>query len=216
MLNQISIKFITLVSVFLPRGSAHISFDVKCWFYCFCVDGSWNLCMCWCFVFSVWTFWRCGNCTSPSLCGNGFARWLHRYLRPVSLAIWLHFDWSSAMNEEDNRNNRNNNSHWLDIVFTLFLGLNHKEWKTIQRNIISWYVLWNWTIARLVIIDGFFYYIPCWTGQEVARRLKVKAMPTFMFLKDGNTMDKLVGANPDEIKKRVDGFVQSSRLVHIA
>lgn len=50
----------------------------------------------------------------------------------------------------------------------------------------------------------------------MARRLKVKAMPTFMFLKDGNTMDKLVGANPDEIKKRVDGFVQSSRLVHIA
>ncbi|KAF3535673.1 hypothetical protein F2Q69_00025089 [Brassica cretica] len=60
---------------------------------------------------SVWTFWRCGNCTSPSLCGNGFARWLHHYLRPVSLAIWLHFDWSSVMNEEDNRNNRNSNSH---------------------------------------------------------------------------------------------------------
>jgi len=50
----------------------------------------------------------------------------------------------------------------------------------------------------------------------VASQLEVKAMPTFLFLKDGNAMDKLVGANPDEIKKRVDGFVQSSRVVHIS
>ncbi|CAF2115858.1 BnaC08g42050D [Brassica napus] len=64
--------------------------------------------------------------------------------------------------------------------------------------------------------DALFLIVDVDEVKEVARRLKVKAMPTFMFLKDGNTMDKLVGANPDEIKKRVDGFVQSSRLVHIA
>ncbi|KAF3573245.1 hypothetical protein F2Q69_00063519 [Brassica cretica] len=60
--------------------------------------------------------------------------------------------------------------------------------------------------------DALFLIVDVDEVKEVARRLKVKAMPTFMFLKDGNTMDKLVGANPDEIKKRVDGFVQSSRL----
>jgi len=62
----------------------------------------------------------------------------------------------------------------------------------------------------------FLCFLLCWIGQEVASQLEVKAMPTFLFLKDGNAMDKLVGANPDEIKKRVDGFVQSSRVVHIA
>lgn len=62
----------------------------------------------------------------------------------------------------------------------------------------------------------FFFWLLCWNFQEVASRLEVKAMPTFMFLKDGNTMDKIVGANPVEIKKRVDGFVQSSHIVHTA
>lgn len=41
--------------------------------------------------------------------------------------------------------------------------------------------------------------------------MDVKAMPTFLFLKDGAPLEKLVGANPDEIKKRIDGFVQSTR-----
>lgn len=66
-----------------------------------------------------------------------------------------------------------------------------------------------------MIYSFIFSLLLCWIGQEVASRLEVKAMPTFMFLKDGNTMDKLIGANPDEIKKRVNGFVQSSRVVHI-
>ncbi|CAH2038249.1 unnamed protein product [Thlaspi arvense] len=64
--------------------------------------------------------------------------------------------------------------------------------------------------------DALFLIVDVDEVKEVAKRLEVKAMPTFIFLKDGNAMDKLVGANPDEIKKRVDGFVQSSRVVHIA
>lgn len=47
--------------------------------------------------------------------------------------------------------------------------------------------------------------------QEVAKKLDVKAMPTFLLLKDGAPLDKLVGANPEEVKKRIDGFVQSIR-----
>jgi thioredoxin 1 len=64
--------------------------------------------------------------------------------------------------------------------------------------------------------DALFLIVDVDEVKEVASQLEVKAMPTFLFLKDGNAMDKLVGANPDEIKKRVDGFVQSSRVVHIA
>ncbi|KAM7265103.1 hypothetical protein ACFE04_002786 [Oxalis oulophora] len=47
--------------------------------------------------------------------------------------------------------------------------------------------------------------------EEVAAKLDVKAMPTFLLMKDGAAVDKLVGANPDEMKKRVDVFVQSAR-----
>ncbi|XP_061370119.1 thioredoxin-like protein CXXS1 [Gastrolobium bilobum] len=45
--------------------------------------------------------------------------------------------------------------------------------------------------------------------KEVATRMDIKAMPTFLMLKDGTPPEKIVGANPEEIKKRVDGFVQS-------
>ena len=34
-------------------------------------------------------------------------------------------------------------------------------------------------------------------------------MPTFVLMKNGAPVDKLVGANPEEIRKRIDSFVQS-------
>ncbi|QCD76647.1 thioredoxin-like protein CXXS1 [Vigna unguiculata] len=46
--------------------------------------------------------------------------------------------------------------------------------------------------------------------KEVATKMDVKAMPTFLLLKNGDVVDKLVGANPEEIKKRIDGFAQSN------
>ncbi|GKV42338.1 hypothetical protein SLEP1_g49749 [Rubroshorea leprosula] len=48
--------------------------------------------------------------------------------------------------------------------------------------------------------------------KEIAKKLEVKAMPTFVIMRGGAVVDKLVGANPEEIKKRVDGFVQSTRV----
>lgn len=35
-------------------------------------------------------------------------------------------------------------------------------------------------------------------------------MPTFILMKDGAVVDKLVGANPDEIRKRIDTSLQTS------
>ncbi|KAL6544427.1 Thioredoxin-like protein cxxs1 [Orobanche minor] len=39
--------------------------------------------------------------------------------------------------------------------------------------------------------------------KEVASKMEIKAMPTFLLMKDGVVVDRLIGANPDEIQKRV-------------
>ncbi|KAM7255007.1 hypothetical protein ACFE04_020248 [Oxalis oulophora] len=61
--------------------------------------------------------------------------------------------------------------------------------------------------------DVLFLIVDVDELKEVATRMDVKAMPTFLLIKDGSPADKLVGANPDEMKKRIDTFVQSSRTV---
>lgn len=62
-------------------------------------------------------------------------------------------------------------------------------------------------VRRFDVLPGCF--------QEVARRMEIKAMPTFVLMRNGEIVDKLVGANPEEIRKRVDSFVQSIH-VHVA
>ncbi|KAM3285339.1 thioredoxin-like protein CXXS1 [Capsicum chacoense] len=46
--------------------------------------------------------------------------------------------------------------------------------------------------------------------KEVASKYEVKAMPTFLLLKAGVPVDKIVGANPDEIKKRLQSLAPSN------
>jgi thioredoxin 1 len=46
--------------------------------------------------------------------------------------------------------------------------------------------------------------------QEIASKMEIKAIPTFLLLSGGTPVDKIVGANPDEIRKRVDHFIQST------
>ncbi|KAF3640954.1 Thioredoxin-like protein CXXS1 [Capsicum annuum] len=46
--------------------------------------------------------------------------------------------------------------------------------------------------------------------KEVASKYEVKAMPTFLLLKSGVPVDKIVGANPDEIKKRIQSLALSN------
>ncbi|XP_073049158.1 thioredoxin-like protein CXXS1 [Primulina eburnea] len=43
--------------------------------------------------------------------------------------------------------------------------------------------------------------------KNVASKMEVKAMPTFVLMKGGVATHKLIGANPDEIKKRVKELV---------
>lgn len=43
----------------------------------------------------------------------------------------------------------------------------------------------------------------CWLVQSVAKDWGVEAMPTFMFLKEGRIVDKVVGAKKEELQQTV-------------
>ncbi|KDP20821.1 hypothetical protein JCGZ_21292 [Jatropha curcas] len=60
--------------------------------------------------------------------------------------------------------------------------------------------------------DVLFLTVDVDDVKEVASKLEVKAMPTFVLMKEGAQVDRLVGANPEEIRKRIDGFVHSVRV----
>ncbi|EEF43956.1 thioredoxin-like protein CXXS1 [Ricinus communis] len=60
--------------------------------------------------------------------------------------------------------------------------------------------------------DALFLTVDVDDVKEVAGKMEVKAMPTFVLMKNGAQVDKVVGANPEEIRKRIDGFVQSVRV----
>lgn len=47
----------------------------------------------------------------------------------------------------------------------------------------------------------------------MAAKLEIKAMPTFLVMKNGTQIDKLVGANPEEIRKRISAYVEA---IHVA
>ncbi|KAF5728997.1 putative Thioredoxin H-type [Tripterygium wilfordii] len=60
--------------------------------------------------------------------------------------------------------------------------------------------------------DALFLTVDVDDVKEVASKMEVKAMPTFVLMKDGSQVDKIVGANPEEIRKRIEGLVQSTRV----
>ncbi|PWA79264.1 Myc-type, basic helix-loop-helix (bHLH) domain-containing protein [Artemisia annua] len=45
---------------------------------------------------------------------------------------------------------------------------------------------------------------------DIASKYEVKAMPTFLLIKEGVVVGRLVGANPEEIKKRIETHLQSN------
>ncbi|KAL9384064.1 hypothetical protein Peur_024387 [Populus x canadensis] len=57
--------------------------------------------------------------------------------------------------------------------------------------------------------DILFLTVDVDAVKEAAAKMEVKAMPTFVLVKDSAQVDKIVGANPEEIRKRIDSFVQS-------
>ncbi|RWR93483.1 thioredoxin-like protein CXXS1 [Cinnamomum micranthum f. kanehirae] len=59
--------------------------------------------------------------------------------------------------------------------------------------------------------DILFLLVDVDDVRVAASKMEVKAMPTFVFLKEGAQVDKLVGANPEELRKRIDNFALSNR-----
>ncbi|KAB2044246.1 hypothetical protein ERO13_D01G060400v2 [Gossypium hirsutum] len=52
--------------------------------------------------------------------------------------------------------------------------------------------------------------------KEAASKMEITAMPTFLLMRQGTQIDKLVGAKPDEIKKMVDAFTPQFRSSKIS
>ena len=48
------------------------------------------------------------------------------------------------------------------------------------------------------------------TLQTVAEEWEVQAMPTFIFLKEGNTVDKVVGAKKEELQRTIEKHLASA------
>lgn len=44
--------------------------------------------------------------------------------------------------------------------------------------------------------------------------MEIKAMPTFLVVSGGAVVDKIVGANPEELRKRIDAFLHSHHSLH--
>ncbi|MED6140303.1 hypothetical protein PIB30_091880 [Stylosanthes scabra] len=58
--------------------------------------------------------------------------------------------------------------------------------------------------------DAVFLNLDVDEFKEIASKFEIKAMPTFVLLNGGTPVDKIIGGNPDEIKKRVHHFIHSA------
>ncbi|KAI4322831.1 hypothetical protein L6164_022487 [Bauhinia variegata] len=58
--------------------------------------------------------------------------------------------------------------------------------------------------------DFMFLLVDVDEVKEIASKFEIKAMPTFLLMSGGVAVEKIVGANPDELRKMVDGFICST------
>jgi thioredoxin-like negative regulator of GroEL len=47
--------------------------------------------------------------------------------------------------------------------------------------------------------------------QDVTSAWEIRAMPTFLFIKEGKQIDKIVGANKDELDRKVQHYASQSK-----
>jgi thiol-disulfide isomerase/thioredoxin len=80
---------------------------------------------------------------------------------------------------------------------------------------------WFWNLSYIDMATSFVYSGICWTGwwlklvcyyvclQDFSASWEIKATPTFFFLRDGQQVDKLVGANKPELHKKITAILDS-------
>lgn len=56
-------------------------------------------------------------------------------------------------------------------------------------------------------LEGIMHYLGF--VQDVTSEWDIRAMPTFLFIKDGKQVDKIVGANKEELDKKVQHYAAS-------
>ncbi|OMP04520.1 Thioredoxin [Corchorus olitorius] len=57
--------------------------------------------------------------------------------------------------------------------------------------------------------DILFLLVDVDDVKGVASKMEIKAMPSFLLMRQGTQIGKLVGANPHQIRKMIDGFRSS-------
>ncbi|KAK6946839.1 Thioredoxin domain [Dillenia turbinata] len=67
----------------------------------------------------------------------------------------------------------------------------------------------NWPLAAKTL----FLLVDVDEVKGAASKMEVEAMPTFLLIREGDRVDMLAGANPDELRKRIHAFVQSKLLL---
>ena len=80
--------------------------------------------------------------------------------------------------------------------------------------VIVFYVTWcgpckgiAWQIERMATIhytDVIFTKVDTDVSEDIAREYKITALPTFIFVKDGVKVDELMGANREQLEKRIN------------
>lgn len=54
--------------------------------------------------------------------------------------------------------------------------------------------------------DVYMYVHAFFHVQDVTTEWEIRAMPTFVFIKDSKQIDKVVGANLDELEKKIHHY----------
>ncbi|CAJ2650448.1 thioredoxin-like protein CXXS1-like [Trifolium pratense] len=58
--------------------------------------------------------------------------------------------------------------------------------------------------------DVLFLKVDVDEVKEIASKMEINAMPTFLLMSGGTPVDRAVGANPDEVRKRMDHFIHQT------
>ncbi|XP_058730527.1 thioredoxin-like protein CXXS1 [Vicia villosa] len=61
--------------------------------------------------------------------------------------------------------------------------------------------------------DVIFLKVDVDEVKEVATKMEINAMPTFLLMNGETPVDKIVGANPDELRKRMDQLIPQNPSV---
>jgi Thioredoxin len=81
----------------------------------------------------------------------------------------------------------------VPMVRTLCLNLNIKDQSKIHG-----------TVHLSFIYCLYYYYFIYTNDTTVAAKYNVSAMPTFIFIKSGEIIDRLMGANVDRLQEMID------------